>query len=198
MADSRPRLILASASPRRVDLLAQINIYPDDIVPAHVDEEPLKAELPSQLAARLAAEKARAVAGSHPGAIVIGADTVVALGRRILPKAEDAKTAEECLTMLAGRRHRVLGGVAIIDAGGKLHSRLVTTAVAFRNLDKGEIAAYVRSEEWQGKAGGYAVQGLAALYVRKIIGSYSNIVGLPLFETGSVLKGLGLLPTGAT
>jgi len=194
MADSRPRLILASASPRRVDLLAQIKIYPDDIVPAHVDEEPLKAELPSQLATRLAAAKARVIADKHPGAIVIGADTVVALGRRILPKAEDAKTAEKCLEMLAGRRHRVLGGVAIIDAEGKLHSRLVTTAVAFRNLDKGEIAAYIRSEEWQGKAGGYAVQGLAAVYVRKIIGSYSNIVGLPLFETGSVLKGLGYFP----
>ena len=198
MADSRPRLILASASPRRVDLLAQINIYPDDIVPAHIDEEPLKAELPTKLAVRLATEKARAVAASHPGAIVIGADTVVALGRRILPKAEDAKVAEDCLKMLAGRRHRVLGGVAIIDADGKLHSRLVTTAVAFRNLDKGEIAAYIRSEEWQGKAGGYAVQGLAAVYVRKIIGSYSNIVGLPLFETGSVLKGLGFFPTGGT
>ena len=195
---ARPRLILASASPRRVDLLAQINIIPDQIIPAHIDEEPHKAELPSKLAARLAAAKAQAVASENPGALVIGADTVVAVGRRILPKAEDAETAEACLKMLAGRRHRVLGGLAIIDAEGKLHSRLVTTAVAFRNLDKGEITDYIKSGEWQGKAGGYAVQGLAASYVRKIIGSYSNIVGLPLFETSSVLKGLGFFPTRET
>ena len=194
----QPHLILASASPRRVDLLAQINIIPNKIVPADIDEEPRKDELPTELAARLAAEKARAVAADHPGAIVIGADTVVAVGRRVLPKAEDAETAQRCLKMLSGRRHRVIGGLAIIDAGGKLHSRLVTTAVAFRNLDPSDIAAYIQSGEWHGKAGGYAVQGLAAIYIRKIIGSYSNIVGLPLFETSSLLKGLGFSPTGGT
>ncbi len=188
---ARPRLILASASPRRADLLAQIKIIPDHIIAAEIDEEPRKGELPTELAARLAAAKALVVAGLHPGAVVIGADTVVALGRRILPKAEDAKTAEKCLKMLAGRRHRVIGGVTVIDANGKPHGRLVTTAVAFRNLDQGEIAAYIESGEWHGKAGGYAIQGLAAAYVRKIIGSYSNVVGLPLFETASLLKGLG-------
>ncbi len=198
MANTRPRLILASASPRRVDLLAQINIYPDKIIAADIDETPRKGELPSALASRLAFAKASAVAQDNPGAIVIGADTVVAVGRRILPKAEDAITAETCLKMLAGRRHRVYGGLAIIDTDGKSHSRLVTTAVAFRNLDQGDIAAYIQSGEWHGKAGGYAIQGLAAAYVRKIIGSYSNVVGLPLFETSSLLKGLGIFPaTGA-
>ena len=192
----RPRLILASASPRRVDLLAQINIFPDKILPADINEDPAKGELPTQLATRLAAEKATAIATDHPGAVVLGADTVVAVGRRVLPKAEDAETAARCLKMLSGRRHRVLGGVAIVDAEGKMHSRLVTTAVAFRNLDPGDIAAYIQSGEWHGKAGGYAVQGLAAMFVRKIIGSYSNIVGLPLFETGALLKGLGVTPTG--
>ncbi len=191
MADPKPRLILASASPRRVDLLAQINIYPDQVIPADIDEEPRKGELPGRLATRLAAAKAVAVAGDNSGDLVIGADTVVALGRRILPKAEDVETAERCLKMLAGRRHRVFGGVTVIDADGKPHGRLVSTAVAFRNLDRGDLAAYLESGEWRGKAGGYAVQGLAAVYVRKIIGSYSNVVGLPLFETASLLKGLG-------
>jgi len=194
----QPHLILASASPRRVDLLAQINIVPDKIVAADIDEEPRQDESPTELAARLAAEKARAVAVDHPGGIVIGADTVVAVGRRILPKAEDAETARRCLKMLSGRRHRVIGGLAIIDPNGKLHGRLVTTAVAFRNLEPGDITAYIQSGEWHGKAGGYAVQGLAAVYVRKIIGSYSNIVGLPLFETSSLLRGLGYIPTGKT
>ncbi len=191
----RPRLILASASPRRVSLLAQINISPDQILPADIDETPLKGELPGDLASRLATVKAEAIAADHPGAIILGADTVVAVGRRVLPKAEDAETATQCLKMLSGRRHRVLGGLTIIDADGKLHKRLVTTAVAFRNLDPSDIAAYVQSGDWHGKAGGYAVQGLAAMFVRKIIGSYSNIVGLPLFETSALLKGLGVNPT---
>ena len=197
-ATERPLLILASASPRRVDLLAQIHFVPDRIIPADINEEPARNELPVDLARRLAIEKARAIAADHPGDIVIGADTVVAVGRRVLPKAEDPETAKYCLKMLSGRRHRVLGGVAIVDAEGKLHTRLVTTAVAFRNLDHGDIATYLRSGEWHGKAGGYAVQGLAATYVRKIIGSYTNIVGLPLFETASLLKGLGVFPTGET
>lgn len=193
-----PRLILASASPRRVELLAQIGIVADLVVAAQIDETPLQGELPSQLARRLAIAKASAVAAEFPGAMVIGGDTVVAVGRRILPKAEDPETAEKCLKMLSGRRHRVYGGVAVIDPEGRPHDRLVTTAVAFRNLDRGDIAAYIGGGEWRGKAGGYAIQGRAAAYVRKIIGSYSNVVGLPLFETASLLKGLGRLPDGVT
>lgn len=185
-------LVLASASPRRLDLLRQIGIVPAVVDPADLDETPRKGELPQPHAARLAEEKARAVAARHPGKFVLAADTVVACGRRILPKAEDERTAKRCLDLLSGRRHRVHGGVALLTPRGKLHSRLVTTIVTFKALDHGEVAAYLASGEWHGKAGGYAIQGAAAALVRHLGGSYSNVVGLPLFETAQLFKGVGL------
>jgi septum formation protein len=190
------RLVLASASPRRLALLRQVALAPDLVDAAALDETPLKDELPAQHALRLAAAKARAVALRHPGAFVLGADTVVACGRRILPKAEDAATARRCLALLSGRRHRVHGGVALVTPAGKLATRHVQTIVAFKRLTEAEIAAYLAAGEWQGKAGGYAIQGLAALFVRQIGGSYSNVVGLPLFETASLLAGQGFSRAG--
>ncbi|MHA1598912.1 MAG: Maf family protein [Alphaproteobacteria bacterium] len=187
----RTRLVLASASPRRVDLLAQIGVEPSDIFPTNIDETPLKSELPGVHAKRLAVAKARAGASEFPGAAIIGADTVVAVGRRILPKAETEAEARQCLKLLSGRRHKVLGGVCLIGADGVEHLRLVTTSVVFKRLSGPESDAYMASGEWQGKAGGYAIQGRAAAFVKQIIGSYSNVVGLPLFETASLLKGLG-------
>jgi septum formation protein len=184
-------LILASASPRRLDLLAQIGLRPDAVDPADIDETPADRELPGPHALRLAEAKARAVAERHPQAFVLAADTVVACGRRILPKAETEAQAKSCLSLLSGRRHRVLGGICILAPDGRKASRLVTTTVTFKNLDAGEFAAYIASGEWHGKAGGYAIQGLAAAYVRQLQGSYTNVVGLALHETYSMLRGLG-------
>jgi septum formation protein len=184
-------LILASASPRRKDLLAQIGVTPAGIDPAEIDETPLKAEMPLALAARLAEGKARAVAARHAHALVLGADTVVALGRRVLPKAESEKEARACLDLLSGRRHRVIGGVCLITPQGKAMTRTVTTTVAFKRLTAAEIDAYIASGEWNGKAGGYAIQGRAAAFVRFLSGSYSNVVGLPLFETAGLLASAG-------
>ena len=186
----RPPLILASASPRRLELLAQIGIIPDRVIPTDIDENQHRRELPPDLARRLAATKAARV--ERPaGAWVIGADTVVACGRRVLPKAGDEAEARRCLMLLSGRRHRVHGGICIIDGDGGAQVRLITTRVAFKRLEKREIEDYIDSGEWHGKAGGYAIQGRAAVFVRKIIGSYSNVVGLPLYETAALLKGLG-------
>lgn len=185
------KLVLASASPRRLDLLAQIGLTPDAVDPADIDESPLPRELPAPHAARLAQAKARAVAERHPGAFIIAADTVVACGRRILPKAETEKQARTCLSLLSGRRHRVLGGLCILAPDGRMSQRLVTTAVTFKPLDRFEIDGYLAAGEWQGKAGGYAIQGFAAVFVRALAGSYSNVVGLPLHETYALLKGLG-------
>lgn len=184
-------LILASASPRRLDLLAQIGIRPDAVDPADIDETVRPRELPGPHALRLAREKALAVAARHPDAFVLGADTVVACGRRVLPKAEDEATARRCLELLSGRRHRVYGGVALVAPNGRLTQRLVETVVAFKRLAPEEIAAYLASGEWRGKAGGYAIQGRAARFVRWLSGSYSNVVGLPLFETAALLEGSG-------
>ena len=192
MSISAGRFVLASASPRRLDLLRQIDYPPDAVDPAALDETPGADETPPRHAERLAIDKARAVAARHPGAWVLGADTVVACGRRILPKAEDAETARRCLALLSGRRHRVHGGVALIAPDGALASRCVTSFVAFKRLAETEIAWYLESGEWHGKAGGYAIQGLAARFVREIGGSYSNIVGLPLFETAQLLGGRGV------
>ena len=186
-------LILASASPRRLDLLAQIGIVPLAVDPADLDESPQKAELPGPHALRLAQEKAQAVALRHPANFVLAADTVVACGRRILPKAEDEKTALSCLRLLSGRRHRVYGGVCLLGPDGKQHSKLVTTIVTFKRLEHHEIQSYLQGGQWHGKAGGYAIQGTAALYIRALSGSYSNVVGLPLYETGALLKSAGLL-----
>ena len=187
----RPKLVLASASPRRLDLLAQIGVVPDAVAPAGLDETPLSRELPGPHAARLAHAKAQAAAARHPGACVLGADTVVACGRRILPKAEEAAEARRCLLRLSGRAHRVYGGVCIVGPDGAVRRRLVQTVVRFKRLEEAEIERYLASGEWQGKAGGYAIQGLAAGFVRAINGSYSNVVGLPLFEVAQLLKGLG-------
>jgi septum formation protein len=184
-------LVLASASPRRLDLLRQIEITPVEIDPADIDEQPRDRELPPDYARRIAAEKLAAVAGRHPGRYVLAADTVVACGRRILPKAEDEATARRCLELLSGRRHRVLGAVAIAAQGGRRVERLVTTAVTMKRLSAAEIDGYLRSGEWRGKAGGYAVQGRAAAFVRAISGSYSNVVGLSLYDVSAMLTGLG-------
>jgi septum formation protein len=188
---ARPRLVLASASPRRRDLLAQVDIVPDAVDGPEIDETPLRRELPAQYARRLALAKAEAVAGRQPQAFVLAADTVVACGRRILPKAEDAATARRCLGLLSGRRHRVLGGVYVIAPDGRRASRLVTSVVLFKRLTPGEIEAYLGSDEWRGKAGGYAIQGRAGAFVPWINGSYTNVVGLPLYETMALLTGLG-------
>jgi septum formation protein len=190
-SDHLSRLILASASPRRLELLAQIGITPDDVRPADIDESPLAQELPRQHAARLALIKARKIAGQESEAWIIGADTVVGVGRRILPKAEDEATARRCLQLLSGRAHRVFGGVAIISPDGKVSERLVVTRVKFKRLSEQEMQCYLNCGEWQGKAGGYAIQGHAASFVTGINGSYSNVVGLPLYETTTLLSGLG-------
>jgi septum formation protein len=192
------RLVLASASPRRLDLLRQFGIAPDVVDPADIDETPSKGELPAAYVVRLAEAKARAVAPRHPGAFVLAADTVVACGRRILPKAEDEGTARACLALLSGRRHRVHGGVALIAPDGRLSTRRVESRVAIKRLSDAEIAAYIASGEWRGKAGGYAIQGRAAAFVAWLSGSYSNVVGLPLFETAQLLAGRGYrLPCAA-
>lgn len=190
-ASPQHQLILASASPRRFDLLAQIGITPDAVAPADVDETPLRAELPRNLAARLAEAKTHAVAGNHAGTYVIGADTVVACGRRSLPKAESEVQARECLELLSGRRHRVYGGVCLISPTGEMQARVVMTAVQFKRLAPAELDGYIASEEWRGKAGGYAIQGRAARFVTQINGSYSNVVGLPLYEVTQMLGGAG-------
>ena len=189
-----PPLVLASASPRRLELLRQVGLLPDQIDPAEIDETPRRGELPPAHAMRLAEEKARAVMPRHPGAFILAADTVVACGRRILPKTEDEASARSCLKLLSGRRHRVLGGVVLVRPDGRLFSRRVDSQVAFKRLSETEIAAYLGSGEWRGKAGGYAIQGRAAALIRWVCGSYSNVVGLPLFETAQLLAGHGYRP----
>jgi nucleoside triphosphate pyrophosphatase len=187
----RPTLVLASASPRRRELLAQLGIVPDTVDAPDIDETPLPGELPFAHARRLAVAKADAVAPRHPQAYILAADTVVACGRRILPKADTRVTAESCLKLLSGRRHRVIGGLCVIAPTGKRVVRIVTSQVVFKRLSADERAAYLASGEWQGKAGGYAIQGRAAAFIAWISGSYSNVVGLPLFETHALLVGLG-------
>lgn len=193
-AARRGPLVLASASPRRRDLLAQIGLSPDLIAPAAIDETPRPRELPAALARRLARAKAEAIAAAHPGAFVLGADSVVAAGRRVLPKAETEAEARACLALLSGRRHRVHAGVCAIAPDGRRAERLVTTTVAFKRLTRAEIEGYLGTGEWRGKAGGYAIQGRAAVFVRFLSGSYSAVVGLPLAETAALLAGLGLPP----
>ena len=183
-----PPLVLASASPRRLDLLRQVGIEPAVIEPSDIDETPEPHELPRHYALRMAKAKLAGVAGRHRGALVLAADSVVACGRRILPKAETDEQARACLALLSGRRHRVLGGIAVAMPGGTVRTRLVETTVGFKRLTPAEIDDYVASEEWRGKAGGYAIQGRAACFVSFLSGSYSNVVGLPLFETVSLLK----------
>ena len=187
-APSIPPLVLASASPRRLDLLRQVGIEPATIDPAHIDETPAPRELPRAYALRMAKAKLAVVAARHPGALVLAADSVVVCGRRILPKAETADEARACLALLSGRRHRVMGGVAIGAADGTVRTRLVETVVRFKRLEPAEVDDYIASDEWRGKAGGYAIQGRAARFVSFVSGSYSNVVGLPLYETLGLLK----------
>ena len=184
-------LILASASPRRLALLEQIGITPTRIDPADIDESARPREHPRAHALRIATEKAATVAARAKGEVILAADTVVACGRRILPKAEDDATVTKCLNLLQGRRHTVITAVAVIDATGKQRTRVVETKVAFRRLTAQEIAAYVETAEGLGKAGGYAIQGRAAAFVHMINGSYTNVVGLPLTETLLMLKACG-------
>jgi septum formation protein len=185
-------LILASASPRRRDLLAQIGAAPDEIISADIDETPRPGELPRDHAGRLAREKAVFVAARAPGALVLAADTVVACGRRILPKAETETQARECLDLLSGRAHRVFTGVALAIRADEVRIRTVETRVKVRRLTVEAVDAYVASGEWRGKAGGYAIQGRFAAHIISIAGSYSNVVGLPLYETANLLTGAGL------
>lgn len=185
------RLILASASPRRVDLLARLGVVPDTIDPADIDEAPLAGEVPAAHALRLAREKCAAVAARHRGSVVAAADTVVGVGRRILPKAEDEATARACLKLLSGRRHRVVTAVVVADAGGLMRDRVSETIVAFHRLDGAAIEALIAAGDWQGKAGGYALQGAAEAWVRWLSGSWSGVVGLPLAETRLLLKASG-------
>lgn len=190
MAD--PVLVLASASPRRLELLARIGVTPATVDPADIDEAPHKDELPLPHARRLAAEKAAAVAARHPGALVLASDTVVACGRRILPKAEDAGQVRACLLLLSGRRHRVHSAITLIDAAGKARHRVSTSILAFKRLSPAEIDAYVDKGDGVGKAGGYAIQGFAESFVRALTGSHSGVMGLPLFETRALLAAAGV------
>ena len=193
----RPKLVLASGSPRRLALLQQVGIEPDALIPADVDETPKRNELPRSLATRLASDQvqaARRIAETREGcasAFVLAADTVVSVGRRILPKCELVDEAAACLRLLSGRAHRVYTGVSLITPKGAERRRLVETRVRFKRLTGSEIEAYLASGEWRGKAGGYAIQGLAGSFPVKLIGSYPNVVGLPLYETVSMLAGEG-------
>ena len=187
-APSIPPLVLASASPRRLDLLRQVGLEPAEIDPADIDETPGPGEAPRTYTLRMARAKLAAVACRHPGAVVLAADSVVVCGRRILPKAEIEEEARACLKLLSGRRHRVLGGIAVGSADGAVRTRLVETVVRFKRLEATEFEDYLRCGEWRGKAGGYAIQGRAARFIAFVSGSYSNVVGLPLFETVALLK----------
>lgn len=192
---SNKALILASASPRRLDLLTQINITPDYVLPADIDETEHKGELPRGAALRLAVEKAKATQAKHPketaNAYILGADTLVACGRRILPKSEDEKTAKDCLELLSGRRHHVYGGLAVITPDNKVIKRLIDTTVQFKKLTPHDIETYLKTGQWQGVAGGYAIQGYASAFIKSIQGSYSNVVGLSLYDTMKILEGNG-------
>jgi septum formation protein len=197
---ARPRLVLASGSPRRLALLAQIGVDPDAVIPADIDETPLRSESPRALAQRLSAEKARIAAGVAARredigrCLTLAADTVVCVGRRVLPKCEVSDEAEACLRLLSGRAHRVYTGLTLLTPGGAARHRLVETRVRFKRLSRAEIDAYVASGEWRNKAGGYAIQGFAGAFVLRLIGSYPNVVGLPLAETAALLGGEGYAP----
>ena len=191
MPSAPQRLVLASASPRRLQLLRQIGLEPDLVEAAELDETPTSQESPRQLALRLARAKAAHAAARHPGAFVLAADTVVAVGRRVLPKAEDERQVAECLKLLSGRGHRVLSGVAVAAPDGRTVSRLVETRVRFKRLSPADVRSYLAAGEGIGKAGGYAIQGRAGAYVIELQGSYPSVVGLPLYETAALLAGVG-------
>ena len=193
MPDTRPPLVLASASPRRLDLLARLGIVPGQVIATDIDETPMKRETPRPHAARLALGKAEAAALRVPDALVLAADTVVGVGRRILPKAENEAQAQECLTLLSGRRHKVTTAVVLALPDGRRLKRVVESAVTFQRLTEQQLADYLAGGEWRGKAGGYAIQGRAEACIRFLSGSHSNVVGLPLFETAQLLRGIGWL-----
>lgn len=186
-----PELVLASASPRRRELLARLGITAPRVIPADIDESPLPGETPRNHAVRLAAGKARAAAALAPGALILAGDTVVGVGRRILPKAEDEATARACLALLSGRRHRVFSAIAVLAPDGTLREALSETILRFKRLEAAEIEAYIAGGEWHGKAGGYAIQGSAEGLIAWIGGSHSGVMGLPLFETRALLKAAG-------
>ncbi len=186
-------LVLASASPRRLALLAQIGVVPSAVIPADIDETERPGELPRAVALRLAVEKAECIAALHKGSNIFAADTVVCVGRRIVPKAETAEVARACLALLSGRAHRVYTGICLIDTTGHSRSRVVETRLKMKRLSEREIADYIRTNEWQGKAGGYGIQGRAEAFIHHLNGSYSNVVGLPLFETRNLLFSAGLI-----
>jgi septum formation protein len=193
----RPKLVLASGSPRRLGLLNQSGIEPDQLLPCEIDETPVKGELPRAYATRLARAKAEAAleavrrSDELRGSFIVAADTVVAVGRRILPKAELLDEAAQCLRLLSGRNHRVYSGVCVVTPKEAFRQRLVETRVRFKRLSQEDLDAYLASGEWRSKAGGYAIQGLAGSFVVKVVGSYSNVVGLPLYETIALLAGEG-------
>ena len=191
-ASEAPGLVLASASPRRRELLARLGITSPQILATDIDESPLRGESPRAHAVRLAAAKARAAAEQAPGAVILAGDTVVGVGLRILPKAVDADTARRCLTLLSGRRHRVFSAIAVLAPDGTLREALSETIVRFKRLDSAEIEAYIAGGEWHGKAGGYAIQGSAEGFCAWLAGSHSGVVGLPLFETRRLLRAAGL------
>lgn len=185
-------LILASASPRRKDLLLQIGITPDQIIPADINEDPIEGELPGPHALRLACEKAEKIAQSHKDCIILAADTVVGVGRRILPKTENRDSAEQCLRLLSGRAHRVFTAIAVIDYDGYRRKRVSETRLKMKRLSEPEIMTYLDSGEWHGKAGGYGIQGTAGAFIHHLSGSYTGVVGLPIYETRNILLASGL------
>jgi len=184
--------ILASASPRRKDLLAQIGLTPVQIIPADIIEDPIDGELPGPHALRLACEKAQKIASQHKGQVILAADTVVGVGRRILPKTEDRSSAKQCLRLLSGRSHRVFTGIAVIDEQGVMRSRLSETRLKMKRLSEDEITQYADSQEWRGKAGGYGIQGRAGAFISHLSGSYTGVVGLPVYETRHLLMAAGI------
>ena len=192
--NDRPPLVLASGSPRRLHVLSRLGIVPDHVFPANVDETPVEAELPRALAIRLARIKAAVVVKQYPDAVVLAADTVVGLGRRVLGKPSIEAEASRFLEMLSGRRHRVVTAICVISSREGRRERLVSSALAFQRLTSAEIADYVGSGEWRGCAGGYSIQGRAEAFVRFLSGSHSGVVGLPMFETTQILRGVGWLP----
>ncbi len=185
------KIILASASPRRLELLSQVGIVPDEVIPADIDETMLKDELPKQLALRLAQGKCAKIAADHANDFVLAADTVVACGRRLMDKPKDADDARRILNILSGRRHKVYGGICIASPDGKTKSHLCETIVSFRGLSSAEIEAYVESKEWEGKAGAYGIQGIAATFIKFLSGSYTNVIGLSLYDTVRMLNAAG-------
>ena len=187
-----PALVLASASPRRRELLARLGVAAPRVLATDIDESPLPREVPRDHAVRLAAAKARAAAALAPGALILAGDTVVGVGRRILPKAEDETTARRCLALLSGRRHRVFSAIAVLSPDGTLREALSETIVRFKRLDPAEIETYIAGGEWHGKAGGYAIQGSAEGFCAWIAGSHSGVVGLPLYETRRLLRAAGM------